>query len=297
MSPRTPMVVVSGSLGSGKTTLLRHLLTADLGRVALIVNEFGELGIDGQVLEGEHYRLVELAGGGVCCSLSGEFAAAVAALVAEIGPELILVETTGVAEADALVLDIDEQLPQIRLETVVVVVDADACCRFPALGYAERSQIGVADLLLLNKTDLVDSAQCEQVVERLRLVNGRAALVQSHFGRLDPSLLAGPKGDWAPTPAAEAGHQLQLETFTWLGAGGFCRQRFEQAVAAWPAAVYRAKGFVQLDGQLCLFNYVAGRWQADPAAQGRPGLVFIGPDLASQRAAVVAGLEECRYAL
>ncbi|MCC7263694.1 MAG: GTP-binding protein [Candidatus Latescibacteria bacterium] len=297
MKTRTQMVVVAGSLGSGKTTLLRRLLTADLGRVALIVNEFGELGIDGQVLEGEHYRLIELPGGCVCCSLAGEFAAAVAELVAGVAPDLILVETTGVAEADALVLDIEQNLPQIRLDAAVVVVDADTCCRFPELGYAERSQIGVADLLLLNKIDLVTPAQRAAVRARLRQVNANAALVETTFADLDPALVAGPHGDRPQFRPLAGAPGTAMESFAWEAGADLEGGCFAAAVAGWPAQVYRAKGFVRIDGELCLFNYVAGRWQLEPAAGGRPGLVFIGPGLAALQEGLNAGLQACSRAL
>lgn len=297
MKQRIPMVVVAGSLGSGKTTLLRQLLDQDLGRVALIVNEFGEMGIDGQILEGQHLRLIELPGGCVCCSLAGEFAEAVAELVAGVAPELILVETTGVAEADALVLDIEENLPEVRLEAVVVVVDADACCRFPQLGYAERTQIGVADLLLLNKTDLVEAQELAQVRHRLRQVNRRAALVETTFGALDPRLLAGPRPARPAPPAQGRSHGPPMESFWWAAPADLSGRRFEAVVAAWPEQVYRAKGFVRLEGRLCLFNYVAGRWQTEAAERGRLGLVFIGPALSGVREELVAGLERCGHAL
>lgn len=297
MSARTPMQVVAGSLGSGKTTLLRHLLAQDLGRVALIVNEFGELGIDGQILEGQHLRLIELPGGCVCCSLAGEFAQAVEELLAGVGPELILVETTGVAEADALVLDIEQNLPQVRLEAVVVVVDADACCRFPQLGYAERSQIGVADILLLNKIDLVAPEQLAQVRDRLRQVNGQAVLVETSFGVLDPRLLGGSHPARPSLEAAGPGQAQELESFSWEAGPELSRACFEEVVSCWPEQVYRAKGFVRLDGELWLFNYVAGRWQLEPASRGRPGLVCIGPGMAAQRRGLIASLEGCALAL
>lgn len=293
MSVRTPMQVVAGSLGSGKTTLLRHLLRQELGRVALIVNEFGELGIDGQVLAGEHFRLIELPGGCVCCSLAGEFAQAVEELIDTVGPETILVETTGVAEADALVIDIEERLPRVRLEAVVVVVDADACCRFPQLGYAERAQIEVADLLLINKTDLVDAAQRAQVKERLRQVNPHAALVETCFGQMDPRLLGAPRPARLPGAAGDHGHVREFESFSWTAGRELRRERFAEAVESWPPQVYRAKGFVRLDGELWLFNYVAGRWQLEPAPQGRPGLVWIGPGVEEHAPAIICRLEDC----
>jgi G3E family GTPase len=291
MEKRTPMHLVAGTLGSGKTTLLRHLLAQDLGRAALIVNEFGELGIDGQVLEGRSLRLIELPGGCVCCSLAGEFAAAVEELCQTVGPELILVETTGVAEADALVLDVEEQLPGVRLETVIVLVDADVCLRFPRWGYTERTQIEVADILVVNKIDLVERSDLDEIRGRVRACNGRAALVETCQGRLDPGLI---RGEYGPRPRVESqAREHAFSSFSWTGAGELDRARFAEAVHGWPAAVYRAKGYVRLEGGLWLFNYVAGRWQLEEAAGGRPGLVWIGPALEGHQQAILAGMEQC----
>ncbi|MFH1570982.1 MAG: GTP-binding protein [Gemmatimonadota bacterium] len=293
---RTPMQLVTGGLGSGKTTLVRHLLgTGALDRGALIVNEFGAIGIDGQVLAGRGLPLVELAGGCVCCSLAGEFEAAVEELLERADPELIVVEATGVAEADTLVPGIQDDLPGVRLDAVVTVVDAEAAGRYPEFGYGERSQIAAAHVLVLNKVDLVDAGAVETQRRRLARMNPAAALVETVRGELDPRLLAA--GARLPIPrleslAPEGGH-AELESCSWPAAAVLDRRAFEAVAAQWPPEVYRAKGFVRFADGRWLFSYVGGRLDLEQAPGEGLGLVWIGPRVRALGATLAAGLEGC----
>src|SRR5215471_15767057 len=171
MIPLTPITLVTGPLGSGKTTLLRYILAVQPGKIAMVMNEFGEIAIDTKVIEGKNVRIAELDGGCVCCSLLGEFEAAVNELIDKIAPERIIVETTGLAEPEALVFDIQEALPQCRLDGVVSVIDADMLVRFTEIGHTTHLQIESADILLLNKIDLIDAAQIEPLEVKLREIN------------------------------------------------------------------------------------------------------------------------------
>src|SRR5213595_2961682 len=190
--PRTPITLITGPLGSGKTTLLRHILATTLvGKMAIVVNEFGEIAIDTKVIEGKDVRIAELGGGCVCCSLLGEFEAAVNEIIEKIAPERIVVETTGLAEPEALVFNIQEALPQCRLDGVVSVIDADMLIRFPELGYTTRLQIEGADILLLNKVDLVNAAHIEPLETKLREMNPSAAIIRTERCQIDPELLFG----------------------------------------------------------------------------------------------------------
>ena len=162
MTPRTPITLITGPLGSGKTTLLRHILATKAAKIAIVMNEFGEIAIDTKVIEGKNVRIAELGGGCVCCSLLGEFEAAVNEIIEKVAPEMIIVETTGLAEPEALAFNIQEALPQCRLDGVVSVIDADMLVRFPELGHTTRLQIEGADILLLNKIDLVDATEIER---------------------------------------------------------------------------------------------------------------------------------------
>src|SRR5437899_10959161 len=188
---RTPITLITGPLGSGKTTLLRHILATEPGKIAIVMNEFGEITIDTKVIEGKNVRIAELGGGCVCCSLLGEFEAAVSEIIDKIAPEIIIVETTGLAEPEALVFDIQEALPQCRLDGVVSVIDADMLVRFPEIGHTTRLQIEGADILLLNKIDLVEPAQIEPLEMKLREINPTAAIIRTERCRIDPELLFG----------------------------------------------------------------------------------------------------------
>jgi len=164
MEIRTPITLITGPLGSGKTTLLRHVLSLRPRKLAILINEFGEIAIDSKVLEGKSIRIAELANGCVCCSLQGEFEAAVNETLDTVDPERIIVETTGVAEPDALVFDIQDNLPRVRLDGVITIADADALARYPQLGHTARMQLEAADMVILNKEDLVSPEALEAAV-------------------------------------------------------------------------------------------------------------------------------------
>lgn len=167
---KTPLTLITGALGSGKTTLLRHVIASVPKKMALLVNEFGEIAIDSRVIEGKNVRMAELAGGCVCCSLIGEFEAAVAEIIEKVAPELLIVEATGVAEPDALIFDIQnnlDNLADVRLDGVVTVVDAEGLLHYPELGHTTKMQIEAADLIVLNKRDLVAEPELARLKEKL----------------------------------------------------------------------------------------------------------------------------------
>src|ERR1700757_1000733 len=213
MTPRTSITLITGPLGSGKTTLLRYILAVQPRKIAIVINEFGEIAIDTKVVEGKNVRIAELGGGCVCCSLLGEFEAAVNEIIEKIAPEMIIVETTGLAEPEALVFNIQEALPQCRLDGVVSVIDADMLVRFPQLGHTTRLQIEGADILLLNKIDLVEPAQIEPLETRLRKINSTAAIVRTERCRVDPEVLFG-IGRAKKLARPEHRHQPEFESFT-----------------------------------------------------------------------------------
>src|SRR6058998_2886188 len=191
MELRTPITLITGPLGSGKTTLLRYILATRSAKIAIVMNEFGEIAIDSKVVEGKSVRTTELGGGCVCCSLIGEFESAVNEIIQRVEPDIIVVETTGLAEPEALVFNIQEALPQCRLDGVVSVIDADMLVRFPELGHTTRLQIEGADILLLNKIDLVDAKQIEPLETKLRGINRTATIVRTERCRIDRELLFG----------------------------------------------------------------------------------------------------------
>ena len=255
------------------------------------MNEFGEIAIDSRVIEGEHTRIVELAGGCACCALAGEFEAAVNEIIDLVHPEMIIMEATGVAEADALVYMVEEEPLRTRLDSVIYIVDADASIRYPAVGYAARSQLEVADIILLNKTDLVEPADLRAVEEQVRAYNDRAPLVPTVRGDIDVDLLFGLGGERVarrPTPAPEHGFQA----FSYTSDRPLDPERFDRVVQDLPPEVFRAKGFVRLTDGGLLFNYVAGRAEREPHSAATTELVFIGQDIERARDVILAGLRD-----
>lgn len=298
---RTPITLITGPLGSGKTTLLRHILAMQPGKIAIVMNEFGEIAIDAKVVEGKNVRITELGGGCVCCSLLGEFEAAVKEIIQKISPDRIVVETTGLAEPEALVFDIQEALPRCRLDGVVSVIDADMLIRFPEMGHTTRLQIEGADILLLNKIDLIQLEQIEPLEKKLREINPTATVVRIERCTIDPELLFGiarelkviPAQPGSTIPATTHRHQPEFESFAFTSDKLFSRDCFDNFANGLPASVVRAKGFIRFADGGKLFNFVAGRWELEPFESDRTELVFIGKNIAAERETIVTALERC----
>jgi G3E family GTPase len=292
MQTRTPVTLITGSLGSGKTTLLRHLLETVPQKLAIMMNEFGEIAIDSQIIEGKNVRIAELGGGCVCCSLVGEFEAAVEEVLDTVHPDRIIVETTGVAEPDALLFNIEENLPQVRLDGVITVADAEALVRFPQLGHTGRTQIEAADIILLNKIDLVSAEDLAQLQDRLARLNDAAVILPVQRCRVDPEVLFGLGHTQQIIPPPHR-HQPEVEAFSYVSEAALDRDRFEQFVEHLSPAVVRAKGFVRFPEGTYLFNYVTGRWDLEPFPEKSTALVFIGKQVTAHQADIRNALQLC----
>jgi len=292
MQPRTPITLVTGPLGSGKTTLLRHILATRPSKIAIVMNEFGKIAIDTKVIEGKNVRIAELGGGCVCCSLLGEFEAAVKEIIEKVDPDIIVVETTGVAEPEALAFNVQEALPQCRTDGIVSVADADGLVRFPEIGHTTRLQFESADILLLNKVDLVEPRQIEPLETKLREINPTAAIIRTERCRIDLELLFG-IGREIKVAAPEHEHQPEFESFTFTSDRRFSRDRFERFADSLPASMYRAKGFVRFEDSSQLFNFVAGRWDFEAFEFTETQLVFIGKGIAARKSTILRALKKC----
>jgi G3E family GTPase len=304
---RTPITLVTGFLGSGKTTLLRKILNDTQNKIAIVMNEFGEIAIDAKVLEGKNVNIVEMAGGCVCCSLLGEFQEAVKELIARVAPDSIVVETTGLAEPDAVMVDIEDSLPDlIRLDGVITLADMDAMIRFPQIGGTARMQLAAADIVLFNKCDLVSPEQIQTVEGKVRKLNPTAAFVHTVRCRLDTRQLFGlglehmarrdlHEHEKARGTHEEAhSHDIEFESFVFTCDGLLDRNRFKEFVGHMPQEVYRVKALMRFPETGCHFNYVSGRSDFEQCEVQKNEFVFIGKDVRAVEEEIRQRIEGCR---
>ena len=298
MNVRTPIALITGTLGSGKTTLVKRLIAGADRKLAVLMNEFGEIGIDSKIIKGEHTRIIELAGGCVCCELTGEFVAAVNELIDKYQPDLIVLEATGVAEADALVYEVEEELERARLDSVICIVDGYTSIRYPQVGYVGRVQLQQADIVLINKRDLITEEEIATVTAQIRRFNETAAVMATErcvgVEKLWVALANRPAGA-RPQAAASRQHteETELQSFTYSTTRGMNKAAFERWADSLPLQVYRAKGFVVLDSTGYLFNAVAGRWELEKFPVETGQLVFIGQRIKAEQDRIIEGLQQC----
>jgi G3E family GTPase len=181
MSDKIPVTVLTGYLGAGKTTLLNRILSEDHGRrFAVIVNEFGEIGIDNDLVVGADEEVFEMNNGCICCTVRGDLIRIVEGLMKRRGKfDAIIVETTGLADpapvAQTFFVDADVQ-EAARLDAVVTVADAKWLIDRLKDAPEAKNQIAFADVIILNKTDLVSKSELEEVEARIRGINPYAKL-------------------------------------------------------------------------------------------------------------------------
>ena len=292
MTAKTPISLITGSLGAGKTTLLKRIIDHPPARLAVLMNEFGEIAIDSQIIQGKNIQMIELAGGCVCCSLVGEFEAAVNEIIDNVQPELIVLEATGVAEADAIVFEVEENVPRVRLDSVIYVLDAYAGKKFPETGYVARTQLQAADCVLVNKVDLISPYDVKVVEEEVKKFNDRAVIFKTQHCQIDIDLLFGVNVERYIPLSKSPGHS-ELESFSFTTTRFLDREKFEEFCLHLPSSILRAKGFVIFKENSFLFNYVLGRYEFEVFKREETQLVFIGPRIHRYQEEIIKQLQEC----
>ncbi|MGH6869487.1 MAG: CobW family GTP-binding protein [Methylocella sp.] len=181
MDEKIPVTVLTGYLGAGKTTLLNRILSDDHGRrFAVIVNEFGEIGIDSDLVVGADEEVFEMNNGCICCTVRGDLIRIVEGLLKRRGKfDAILVETTGLADpapvAQTFFVDADLR-EAAQLDAVVTVADAKWLTERLKDAPEAKNQIAFADVIILNKTDLVSADEVSEIEARIRAINPYAKL-------------------------------------------------------------------------------------------------------------------------
>jgi len=191
---QVPVTLLTGFLGAGKTTLLNRILSEEHGlRFAVIENEFGEAGIDSDILVRSEEQIVEMNNGCICCTVRGDLVRILGQLAqrrdaGEIGFDRVIIETTGLADPApvAQTFFVEEDIGRAyRLDAIVTVVDALHAGQQLDQHHEAQEQVGFADRILLSKTDLVTTEEAEALVKRLNGMNARASVGLVDFGHTD----------------------------------------------------------------------------------------------------------------
>jgi G3E family GTPase len=186
-----PVTILTGFLGSGKTTLLNRILKEDHGqRIAVIENEFGESGVDSEIIEKSEEQIIEMNNGCICCTVRGDLIRILGSLKEKrdqgaLKFDRVVIETTGMADPGpvAQTFFTDEEIGNYYLlDSIITVVDAKHAPQQLDEFHEAQEQVGFADRILLSKTDVADKGQTETLKQRLRRMNPRAPIKEVHFG-------------------------------------------------------------------------------------------------------------------
>lgn len=246
---RIPFAVIGGFLGAGKTTLVNHVLAANDGvRYAVLVNDFGEICIDSRLIRRHDGRTIELSNGCICCSMVNGFVQSMVELMRRPAAiDRILVEASGVSEPGRImdVARIDSELAPCRVAVVVDAAGIERQLADPLLSELVLKQIGQADLLFVNKSDLVSLERIDLVVDLLAGMAARTHIVRGREGSLEPALLfETPRDSDSPRPSAALPVPPSFHTIRINTDAAIERSSFERFCTGLDPTVIRGKGLI-----------------------------------------------------
>jgi G3E family GTPase len=297
-----PVTILTGFLGAGKTTLVNRILSEHHGRrLAVLVNEFGAVGIDADLIVGARGPVVELANGCICCATQGDLYRALAGVLSAEGElDGILIETSGLADPAPIEAGIDaRRFPRdVRIDGIVAVIDAANFDDNLERAEAAFHQIARGDLLLVNKADLVAPEVPRLIEQGIRRINPQARVVACVACGVPTELVMGMARIDAGARIDRHDHDhADFESAALTAVVPLDPERFDAWLAALPTSIYRAKGFVRLAGvaRPLAVHVVGMRRSVEPApapveASGAR-LVVIGHDLRIPE--LEAGLRAC----
>lgn len=246
-----PILLVTGFLGAGKTTVVNHLLTQAHGkRIAAVVNDFGSINIDAELIADATDDVISLSNGCVCCSLEGELIRTLAALLKrDPKPEMIVIESSGVANPADIVSSLMDPFiwKEAPLEQVLCVVDGAA--PIEELGDPlKQSQLRAADLVAITKLDLEGDEHAQRNRDRIRTINPTTVIVEAQHGNIPSALLLPVEIERTPRAPEPRPHaDDRFETQSWTSDRPLSLGRFQKAIEILAPKVVRAKGLIALE--------------------------------------------------
>ncbi len=284
------VILIAGFLGAGKTTLLKNILEwpGDLSSTAVLVNEFGKIGIDGELLQGFDTQVVQLTNGCICCTVKGDFLKTVQEILDKFHPSRLFIEATGVADPfEVLDLFRSNRLKErTNAIKVITVIDGDLWEGRDYFGPLFYNQIIAAELILFNKVDLLSKKDVPKNLQEIREINPSCSLVPTYHCYIDPEVLwkTSIKMDHEPelhfpfvNIDQKNAEEIGYVTFSFEDSVPFRMGCFHKFVEALPARLYRLKGFALLEDNLFLVNHVGGKtdWK-ELDKKGTTSLTFVG---------------------
>lgn len=305
-----PVTLIAGFLGSGKTTLLNRILAGEHGRrIAVLVNDFGDVSIDAALVESSDETSITLANGCICCSIASDLIGAVRDVLRRPNPpEQLVVEMSGIADPGSVLrtFSVMEKTWPLHVDAVIALVDAEY---FPEEGQEHyvlaREQIVLADVVLLNKTDLVSKDVVARLRSRIQGYVPTARVLETIDAEVPVELLLGLHVD-GTRPAldeqarAPSDDSHGFETFTYRG-GIMSLEKLRDETTELPPNVFRAKGIVNLDARpdhRVVLQIVGRRARVSlgtPWAEATPNttIVFVGPRGAMDPADIQRRFDAC----
>lgn len=298
MNAKTRIILLSGFLGSGKTTLLKHIISfdVDMSDTVVIMNEFGEVGIDGLLLANSGFDVVELTSGCICCSMSDDLQETIEEILERFGPRYIIIEATGVADPESVsrvIADADFK-DDVEIYKIITVMDAECWKVRDVFGTLFFRQLKQADTIIFNKTDLLEKDEIPQYLKEIHEVIPGSQVIPAVNCGIEPEVV------WLESAASGLGknisdenhrelHRFEHEifpfydhetgtgshqekiyadrnfvTFSFSESSPLDETAFNRFVQEMPWELFRLKGTVNFGERTVMINSVGGKTEWTP---------------------------------